>query len=389
MRNDYSIVNFVGGGANGIVVKAWRLQAGQRMEVLAIKLVYADGSFTEAEAKQLQWESIALNRVSSPFVVALKTSFLSSSVCAIVMEYLDGDSLDKLIIRSSPSAVMDESEGLFCLTNMLQGLKHIHSHGLVHRDIKSGNIVPVLLAEGKRYVLIDRGIAATTSATFATKADAMQSIRTVMRTSSENIVRTPQYMSPEAIQDLLLVNNQSDLFSAGLTMFHLISGKVPFEGATPIMIMAAVIHTGQPLLNELCACSPAFARIVDRALQKKLPDRYQSAQEMLNDVETEMVRFDDNLKVVLEAQEEMKKHLLAKHQQELGLLQHRMQIESTELNTMMSTKREQKMREIDELNSRTEDTMSQKMLSFDEKQMRIPHQNGRVADRSRGRNRVL
>jgi len=98
MRQDYTVENFVGSGSNSILVTAWHIQSGQKMEVLAIKLVYADGSFTEAETKQLQQESIALNRVSSPFVVALKTSFLSSSVCAIVMEYLDGDSLDKLII---------------------------------------------------------------------------------------------------------------------------------------------------------------------------------------------------------------------------------------------------------------------------------------------------
>jgi len=184
MRRDYTAVHCIGGGANSMVLKAWRIQVGQRMEALAIKLVYADGSFTNAETKQLQQEAIALNQVSFPFVVALKTSFLSNSVCAIIMEYLDEDSLDKLIIRSSPFAAMDESEGLFCLTNVLQGLKHIHSHGFLHRDINPGIIVPVLLAEGKRYVPVDLGIAATTSVTSATRADTMQSNHTVMRTLS-------------------------------------------------------------------------------------------------------------------------------------------------------------------------------------------------------------
>jgi len=59
-------------------------------------------------------------------------------------------------------------------------------------------------------------------------------------------------------------------------------------------------------LTQFCSCSPAFARIVDRALQKELPDRYQSAQKMLNDVKTEMVWFDDKMKGAHEAQEEMK-----------------------------------------------------------------------------------
>jgi len=131
--------------------------------------------------------------------------------------------------------------------------------------------------------------------------------------------------------------------------------------------MAAVIHTRQPLLTQLCACSPAFARIVDRALRKDLPDRYQSAQEMLNDVEIEMVRFDDDMKAALEAQEEMKKHLLAKHQQVLGLLQHRMQIESEGLNTKMMTMRVHKMKEHDKINNTKEHTMSQKALSEDAK----------------------
>ena len=133
------------------------------------------------------------------------------------------------------------------------------------------------------------------------------------------------------------------------------------------MTMAAVIHTRQPLLTQLCACSPAFARIVDRALRKDLPDRYQSAQEMLNDVEIEMVRFDDDMKAALEAQEEMKKHLLAKHQQVLGLLQHRMQIESEGLNTKMMTMRVHKMKEHDKINNTKEHTMSQKALSEDAK----------------------
>lgn len=129
-------------------------------------------------------------------------------------------------------------------------------------------------------------------------------------------------------------------------MFHLISGQVPFKGATAIMTMAAVIYAQQPLLTAICSCSSGFARIIGKSLRKDLQDRYQSAQEMLNDVETEKAMFEDDMKAAFEAQEEMKKHVLVKHQLELVLLQDRMQIESTDLDKTMMTTRAQTQEEM-------------------------------------------
>jgi len=185
----------------------------------------------------------------------------------IVMEHVDGRLLTD-VIDDGP---LDPREAARIIGQVLTALEYSHRAGVVHRDIKPGNIMVVANGQVK---VMDFGIARAIS----------ESSATVAQTTA--VLGTAQYFSPEQARGES-VDARTDLYSAGVVLFELLTGRPPFRGATPVAV--AYQHVSEPpvapsTLNP--AVSPALDAVVLRALAKSRFDRYQSAAELRADVES-------------------------------------------------------------------------------------------------------
>jgi serine/threonine protein kinase len=237
--------------------------------------------FSEEETRLLQRECRAMSRVNSPFVVKLIDTVSTPRVFGIVMEYLDGESLDSLIDANEEDGrpAMSEAEALACCKDILQGLSATHAQALVHRDIKPGNIIRVREGGKHRHVLIDFGIAAVTEASESNTAHSMR--RSALRTMGASLAGTPAYMPPEAIRDIKSVDARSDLYSLGASLFHLVSGRLPFEGENGNVMMSYILTTPTPTLLHLSnvlnfSCSAGFSEFVEKAMNRDMQVRMRS-----------------------------------------------------------------------------------------------------------------
>jgi serine/threonine protein kinase len=278
MRKNYEAQLILGSGKHGIVIKAWCTVARRRVPV-AVKIVYADGIFPEEEKMKLRQEATLFAQMASPFVVSVTAQpVLTERECAVIMEFLDGYSLDKRIKdrERETQPAMDCTEALLCAKDVLKGLVAIHSNSLVHLDVKPVNILLVERGNERKHVLVDVGISA--AVTFSTVRDKIGSTG---------------YLPPETFKDPKCVSMLSDIYSLGATLFHVVSGRLPFEGESAYVIAAKVLHTSAPSLAMLSiepgawfSCTSGFSDVVEKAMSKSMEDRFQTSQEMLAVVES-------------------------------------------------------------------------------------------------------
>jgi serine/threonine protein kinase len=183
------------------------------------------------------------------------------------MELLDGLSLaDQLLSR-----MIEASEALKIVRQILQALQALHDLGIVHRDLKPSNVF--LTRHGVK--LLDFGLAHTTDAAISAGSDQAATAQSI----AGGIVGTPLYMSPEQASGLP-VGPASDIFSVGSLFYELLTGNQPFQGNSPIDILYAVLHHNPPPLSGSREVE-ALDHILRRAMAKRIEDRYASALEML------------------------------------------------------------------------------------------------------------
>ncbi|MGV8858443.1 Stk1 family PASTA domain-containing Ser/Thr kinase [Rhodoglobus sp.] len=185
----------------------------------------------------------------------------------IIMEYVDGRLL-KDIVAEGPLA---PAEATRIVAQVLTALEYSHRAGVVHRDIKPGNI---MVTTGGQVKVMDFGIARAVSDSAATIAE------------SSAIVGTAQYFSPEQARGES-VDARSDLYSTGVVLFELLTGQPPFTGENPVAVAYQHVNSeATPPSTSTAAVSPALDAVVLRSLSKDRFDRYQSAAEFRTDVET-------------------------------------------------------------------------------------------------------
>ncbi len=181
----------------------------------------------------------------------------------IIMPYMEGGTL-RARIRRSP---LSPTEACRCLRDIASGLDYIHSQGIVHRDIKSSNVL--LDADGRCY-LSDFGIARMTT-------DVTQ------RTTTGNVLGTVAYVAPELFEPHRKANARSDLYSLGVLLFEMVTGKLPFVAENQIALVSMHLSQLPPFPRTLNPqISPEAERVILRALEKKPEQRYGSAGELAN-----------------------------------------------------------------------------------------------------------
>jgi serine/threonine protein kinase len=262
----YRVLSKVGEGGMGVVYKA----EDPRLErVVALKVI-REFEGDSSRRRRFWQEARAAAQVAHPNACRIYDIAEEQDCLVLVMEFIEGESLARRIKRGSLPA---QEAGQITLA-LLSALEAFHKIGIVHRDLKPTNIV---LSNGGTK-LLDFGIVKhvrsnANEETAATLGDA---------TAPGIFLGTPRYASPEQFRDRP-VDARSDIFSLGVVLFEMLTGKPPFSGETFAELAHAVLEGSPPALSGSPAIS-AMGRIVHRALSREPQDRYPSAEAMAADL---------------------------------------------------------------------------------------------------------
>ncbi|MGN1416201.1 MAG: Stk1 family PASTA domain-containing Ser/Thr kinase [Oscillospiraceae bacterium] len=258
----YEITELIGMGGMADVYKAEDIVDKKVVAVKILKKEYADN---DDFVRRFRNESKAIAVLSHPNIVKIYDVGFTDKMQFIVMEYIDGITLKEFMEQQG---VLKWKDAVYFITQILRALQHAHDRGIVHRDIKPQNIM--LFPDGNIKVM-DFGIAR-----FA---------REEGKTMSDKAIGSVHYISPEQARGDV-TDERSDIYSTGVMLYEMLTGKKPFDADTPVAV--AVMHMQNSAVppRQLNDTIPTgLEEIVMRAMQKDPSKRYQSASEMINDIE--------------------------------------------------------------------------------------------------------
>ncbi len=254
----YRIVKFLGAGAMGEVYLADDPQIDRRLAIKTVRLVGRPQEI-EDRKKRLLREARAAGRLLHPNVVTLFDAGEAEGMLYLAFEYVEGTDLAQRLengLSGDEKARLNLRQVLRVVRQVADALDYAHGQGIVHRDIKPSNI---LLDHFGRVKVADFGIAKM----------AGQSTELTMAGS---VMGSPQYLSPEQIRGEDL-DGRSDIFSLGVVLYEILSGKRPFEGETITTLVYQILHKDPPPVSELRAVPPRLEELLRRMLAKSAGDR--------------------------------------------------------------------------------------------------------------------
>ncbi|GAB4526456.1 MAG: hypothetical protein Kow0063_00740 [Anaerolineae bacterium] len=257
----YRIVARLGRGGMAEVYKAY--QPGLNRYV-AIKVLHSHLAGDEDFIERFEREATAVAKLRHPHIVTVYDFDIEDGRYYMVMEFVEGPTLKaELKERSLKGQIFSLTETTHIFTSLASAIDYAHSRGMVHRDLKPANVM--FTADGQ-VVLTDFGIARIVGATRLTVTGA--------------IAGTPAYMSPEQGQGER-GDERSDIYSLGVVLYEMVTGRVPFDADTPFAIILKHINDPLPLPSEVNPDIPeGVERVILKAMSKNPDDRYQTAGEM-------------------------------------------------------------------------------------------------------------
>ncbi len=269
----YELVKLIGSGGMANVYEAKDLLENK---TVAVKLLKEEYLTNEEFVRRFRNESKVIAVLDHPNVVKVYDVNFTGAEQYIVMEFIDGITLRQYI---SHQGRLRWKDSVHFVTQILMALEHAHEHGVIHRDIKSQNIM--LLRDGTIKVM-DFGIAR-----FA---------RENIRSMDDRAIGSVHYISPEQACGEES-DEKSDLYSVGVILYEMLTGRVPFDGDTPEQVAMKHIHNRPVPIHDLAPDVPTgLCEIAEKAMQKDKNLRYRSAGEMLEAIE----RFKMNPNIVFE-----------------------------------------------------------------------------------------
>ena len=242
-------------------------------KTVAIKVLRPSLAADEKIVARFSREARAASKISHPHALTV-TDFgeAENGVVFLVMEYLDGQTLKDLIREEGP---MPLPRAVEIIRQIGSALDSAHGEGVVHRDLKSDNIMLLGSTTTDYAKVLDFGIA---------KIKEREGEYDPRLTAPDLVIGTPQYMSPEQCSQEQEIDARSDIYSLGVILYEMLIGHVPFTGESPTAIMLKHLQQPAPsVLAERNDLPVAVGRVVARALEKRPEDRYQSAGELIED----------------------------------------------------------------------------------------------------------
>jgi eukaryotic-like serine/threonine-protein kinase len=256
----YKIIDRLGGGGMGDVYRAEHELAGR---VVAFKLLREDFAHDEDLVRRFFQEAQAVNRIRHPNIVDVLDAGFCELGPYVVMECLEGTSVHGALARLGR---LDATTALAIVMPMLAALEAAHQQGIIHRDIKPENVFVAKVGADVQVKLLDFGIAKIMDTSDATP-----------RTHTGIIFGTPDYLAPEQASGDGVVDGRSDLFSVGIVLFELLTGRRPFTAGTAMATAYRVVHQRAPTLLECGVdADPRLQFALDTALEKSKERRYAS-----------------------------------------------------------------------------------------------------------------
>ncbi len=269
----YEITELIGVGGMADVYKATDILEDRTVAVKILKNEFADN---EDFVRRFRNESKAIAVLSHPNIVKIYDVGFTDKIQFIVMEYIDGITLKEFMEQQG---VLKWKDTVHFIIQILRALQHAHDRGIVHRDIKPQNIM--LFPDGTIKVM-DFGIAR-----FA---------REEGKTISDKAIGSVHYISPEQARGDI-TDEKSDIYSVGVMMYEMLTGVKPFDADNPVTVALMHMQTEPKPPREINDSIPeGLEEIVIRAMQKEASKRYQSASEMIKDIE----EFKKNPSIVFE-----------------------------------------------------------------------------------------
>ena len=263
LDNRYEILELIGVGGMARVYKA---RCHRLNRLVAVKILRDDLAQDAELRRRFHDESHAVAMLSHPNIVAVYDVSRSSDIEYIVMELIDGITLKQYMQKKGNK--LNWREALHFITQIVKALGHAHSRGIIHRDIKPHNIM--VLRDGSVKVA-DFGIARVTSGGHSTL--------------TQEALGSVHYISPEQARGSH-IDERSDLYSAGVVLYEMITGRLPFEGDTPVSVAIQHINSIPLSPREIDPTIPeALEAITMKAMAPDPDNRYPSADAMLADLE--------------------------------------------------------------------------------------------------------
>jgi tetratricopeptide (TPR) repeat protein len=265
LADRYRVEREIGSGGMATVYLAHDLRHNREV---AVKVLRSELAAALGPDRFLREIRIAAN-LNHPHILPLFDSGEVDGFLYYVMPFEEGQSLrEKLAVKGE----LPIAEAVRLLRDVVDALAHAHAKGVVHRDIKPDNV----LLSGRHALVTDFGVAKAVSE--ATGLDKLTKVGVALG--------TPTYMAPEQGIGDVHVDHRADIYAVGVLAYELLTGRPPFLGTTPQMILSAhIVDTPEPVTKYREAVPPALEQMVRKCLEKKAADRWQSAEELLLQLE--------------------------------------------------------------------------------------------------------
>ncbi|PYV49463.1 MAG: hypothetical protein DMG94_00905, partial [Acidobacteria bacterium] len=261
LANRYEILDLLGEGGMGAVYKA---RDNELDRLIALKVIRPELSSNPEILQRFKQELVLARQVTDRNIIRIFDLGEANGMRFITMEYVEGTSLYQILREHGKLGVVESAE---IITQVLSGLKAAHREGVIHRDLKPGNI---MRDPQGRILVMDFGLARSLESDGMTKTGA--------------VLGTMEYMSPEQAMGAAL-DQRSDLFTVGLIFFELLTGKMPFRADSALASLLKRVHERAiPVVSHDATIPAALSNIVSKCLERDVQLRYQNAGEMLDDL---------------------------------------------------------------------------------------------------------